>query len=68
MLRFHGRTDDQVKIRGHRVELGEIEAALGGHPQVTAAAVAVHDRSADDRRSSATSPPKTWIWARSGRT
>ncbi|GAA1290339.1 hypothetical protein GCM10009579_63510 [Streptomyces javensis] len=50
VLRFHGRTDDQVKIRGHRVELGEIEAVLGGHPQVTAAAVAVHDRSADDRR------------------
>ncbi|MYU13034.1 AMP-binding protein, partial [Streptomyces sp. SID8361] len=50
VLRFHGRTDDQVKIRGHRVELGEVEAVLGGHPEVTAAAVAVHDRGADDRR------------------
>ncbi|MFH8409943.1 amino acid adenylation domain-containing protein [Streptomyces sp. NPDC018019] len=50
VLRFHGRTDDQVKIRGHRVELGEIEAVLTRHEDVGAAAVAVHDRHADDRR------------------
>ncbi|MEU7103947.1 amino acid adenylation domain-containing protein [Streptomyces sp. NPDC046215] len=50
LLRFHGRTDDQVKIRGHRVELGEIEAVLARHEDVDAAAVAVHDRKADDRR------------------
>jgi len=25
---FHGRSDDQVKIRGHRIETGEIEAAI----------------------------------------
>ncbi|WP_167538389.1 amino acid adenylation domain-containing protein [Streptomyces albofaciens] len=50
VLRFHGRTDDQVKIRGHRIELGEIEAVLTRHEDVEAAAVAVHDRSADDRR------------------
>lgn len=27
-LRFLGRLDTQIKVRGHRVELGEIEAAL----------------------------------------
>ncbi len=28
VVEFHGRIDDQVKIRGHRIELGEVEAAL----------------------------------------
>jgi amino acid adenylation domain-containing protein len=37
-IEYLGRRDDQVKIKGIRVELGEIEAALASHPDVTAAA------------------------------
>nr|BFE59215.1 non-ribosomal peptide synthetase [Dactylosporangium thailandense] len=44
-LEFLGRTDNQVKIGGHRVELGEIEAALRADPAVEhAVAVAVGER------------------------
>ncbi|MER7770499.1 amino acid adenylation domain-containing protein [Kitasatospora sp. NPDC096140] len=34
-----GRLDDQVKVQGYRVELGEIEAVLRGHPRVAEAVV-----------------------------
>ncbi|MFF9118731.1 amino acid adenylation domain-containing protein [Streptomyces massasporeus] len=41
---FHGRNDDQVKVAGHRVEPGEIEAALRAHPGIRAAAVVLSGR------------------------
>ncbi|MCD9194677.1 amino acid adenylation domain-containing protein [Streptomyces albireticuli] len=40
-LEHLGRLDDQVKIRGHRIELGEIRAALAELPHVRAAAAVV---------------------------
>ncbi len=45
-LEFQGRTDHQIKLRGHRIELGEITAALTSHPGIAQAAAATLGRPA----------------------
>ncbi|MEP5153382.1 amino acid adenylation domain-containing protein [Planktotalea sp.] len=41
MFEYVGRLDHMVKLRGHRVEIGEIEAALAAHSAVQEVAVIV---------------------------
>lgn len=48
-LEFVGRTDQQVKVRGHRIELGDIEAALRGAAGVLDAVATVQGAGQDAR-------------------
>ncbi|MGW1045385.1 amino acid adenylation domain-containing protein [Streptomyces sp. NPDC002547] len=45
LLHYVGRNDTQVKISGHRLELGQVEAALLEYPSVANAIVTVADGS-----------------------
>jgi len=49
-IEFLGRSDRQVKIRGHRVELGEIEAAINRCDRVAQAAVVMINVAANDHQ------------------
>ena len=42
VLHWLGRADMQIKLSGHRIELGQIEAALQSHPLVERAIVVQH--------------------------
>ncbi len=70
-----GRLDRQVKIRGHRVEPGELEAALLRLPPIREAAVVVEGSSAETRQLTAyvvgmpgAEPASAEIWSELRRT
>jgi amino acid adenylation domain-containing protein len=47
---FLGRLDRQVKLHGYRIEPGEIESVIGGHPDVREVAVVAAADAGGDRR------------------
>ena len=57
MLHFLGRLDRQVKIGGVRVEPGEVEHTLAGHPDVAHAAVTVRSAVAGHQQMTAYASP-----------
>jgi amino acid adenylation domain-containing protein len=59
LLEFLGRADNQVKVRGFRVGLEEVEAAVGAHPDVAAAAVRAFADASGESRLVAFVVPKT---------
>ena len=74
-VEFLGRVDHQIKLRGHRVELGEIEAAIARMPQVREAVVSVVGDTSDSRqivahvvRADPTVPPPANVYSELRRT
>lgn len=49
-LDYIGRTDFQVKLRGYRIEIGEIEAMMDSHRDITQSAVVVRLENESDQR------------------
>jgi amino acid adenylation domain-containing protein len=48
-IEFLGRSDERVKVRGFRIELSEIETAIGRYPNVQAAIVIDRENSYGDK-------------------
>jgi amino acid adenylation domain-containing protein len=49
-IEYLGRGDGQVKIQGFRIEVGEVEAAIVGHPVIREARVVAHTDVAGTKR------------------
>jgi amino acid adenylation domain-containing protein/thioester reductase-like protein len=49
-IQFIGRVDNQVKIRGHRIELGDIEAAICQYPEIQEAAVITREDNVGEKQ------------------
>jgi amino acid adenylation domain-containing protein len=50
IVEYLGRRDQQIKLHGHRIEPGEIEAALAAHPSVSEALVLLKEATPGETR------------------